>query len=132
MKTNDQMLDEMHFLDENGKEINGKNSQCVQWISVKERLPELYDYVLVFADYQGCSEPRPISIARLNPDEVWDFLHEYDDGGGKGVYMDLEYPICCGEDITHWMPLPRRPDEKWIRDLDLFSINIPKNAIFYA
>jgi hypothetical protein len=80
-----------------------------EWISVHEKLPEPYDFVLVFATTQGTNEPNPISLARLLPGRAnWEFLSEYEDGSGAGVYQDLEWPVEV-EDITHWMKLPKRP-----------------------
>lgn len=77
-----------------------------KWISVKERKPEPYDFVLVFADNQGSGEPKAISIARLigNNCDTWDFIGE----SNMGVYQDIEYHM-EGEDITHWTPLPEFP-----------------------
>lgn len=81
----------------------------MSWISIKERLPDIYDFVLVFADNQGTNEPKPISIARLLPGNGnWEFMYEYDNGSGGGVYQDIEWSIEV-EDITHWMPLPKAP-----------------------
>lgn len=80
-----------------------------EWINVKDRLPEPYDFVLVFADNQGSNEPKPISLARLIPGgTVWEFLYEYGDASGAGVYQDLEWPVEM-DDITHWMKLPKGP-----------------------
>ncbi len=82
----------------------------MEWISVRDRLPEPYDFVLVFATTKGTNEPRPISLARLLLGGVnWQFLYQYKDGSGAGVYQDLEWHIEC-EEITHWMPLPRAPE----------------------
>lgn len=84
----------------------------MEWISVKDRLPKPYDFVLVFADPKGSNEPTPISLARLLPGgTLWQFLSEYGDGSGVGVYQDLEWPA-EKEDITHWMPLPKPPKKK--------------------
>ena len=80
-----------------------------QWISINEKLPKPYDFVLVFADTKGSNEPKPISLARLLPGKMnWEFLSEYKDGSGSGCYQDLEWPVEV-EDITHWMHLPKRP-----------------------
>lgn len=83
----------------------------MQWISVHEKLPEPYDFVLVFATTEGTNEPNPISLARLIPRGTnWEFLYEYKDSSGAGVYQDIEWPVEM-EDITHWMPLPKPPME---------------------
>ncbi len=80
-----------------------------KWISVKDRKPQLYDFVFVLADNHGTGEPKPISIARLfdnDNGDKWDFL-----GNLKvGAYMDIEYDM-ESEDITHWMRLPKPPED---------------------
>lgn len=81
----------------------------MKWIDVKDKLPEIYDYVLVFCDSKGTCEPKPIALARLEDKINWAFLCEYEDGIGMGVYMDLEWQS-LKEDITHWMPLPKPPN----------------------
>ncbi len=84
------------------------------WISVKEKLPELYDYVLVVADYKGTGEPKPIHIARLEREIGWAFLgFTAEDSWSpvNGAWSDIEYDL-TSEDITHWMPLPNPPMEK--------------------
>ena len=74
----------------------------MEWIRVKDRLPDIYDFVLVFANNIGTNEPRPIAIARIvNNLGNWYFLGTCD----LGAYMDIEYEIETNE-ITHWMPLP--------------------------
>jgi hypothetical protein len=83
----------------------------MEWISVKDRLPEPYDWVLVFAKTAGTNEPSPMTLARLTFGEtIWEFLHEYSDTSGAGVYQDIEWPVERKE-ITHWMPLPESPNE---------------------
>lgn len=80
------------------------------WISVKDKLPLPYDWVLVFASTNGTNEPNPMTLARLIPGHtIWEFLYEYADTSGAGVYQDLEWPVKMDE-ITHWMPLPNPPE----------------------
>ena len=78
----------------------------MEWISVTDRFPLLYDFVLVFANNRGSSEPKPISIARIISEMPikWDFLGMLE----VGAYMDIEYGI-DSDNITHWMPLPEEP-----------------------
>jgi hypothetical protein len=85
----------------------------MEWISVEDRLPEIYDFVLVFADKKGTNEPRPIGIARIviNHSEGhrysdWELLGDVD----QGAYQDMQYEIYSSE-ITHWMNLPSPPKE---------------------
>jgi len=96
----------------------------MNWIDVNNQLPDLYEFVLVFADNQGSNEPKPVSLARLLPGKMnWQFMCEYNDTSGGGVYQDIEWPMEV-EDITHWMPIPsfcaplKRGGKMIIFDLD--------------
>lgn len=83
-----------------------------QWISVKDRLPEPYDFVLVFADNKGINEPKPMSIARIEiNNENWEFVNRSPLMPNYGVYMDIEHDM-DSDDVTHWMPLPEPPKEE--------------------
>ncbi len=82
----------------------------MQWIKCSERLPELYDFVLVFADNKGTGEPRPFSIARRNSSDNWEFINNDNVMPNYGSWMDIEYPM-DSDDVTHWMPLPQPPKE---------------------
>ena len=79
-----------------------------KWISVKDRLPELYNFVLVLANFQGTGEPKPCCIARLEEDKKWDFSNHIHLYPNYGAWQDIEYEI-CSDDITHWMTLPEIP-----------------------
>lgn len=67
-----------------------------EWISVKDRLPDFFDEVLV---YNSCCDDSGISIAWRkqgnNGGWVWDSRMVYPD--------DLV-------GVTHWMPLPNPPE----------------------
>jgi hypothetical protein len=81
-------------------------SKIDEWIKLSDRLPELYDYVLVCAAFKGTDEPQPIAIARREK-EGWRFLNDC-----RGNYCwawDIDYGM-EGDDITHWMPLPKPPE----------------------
>ena len=54
-----------------------------EWISVEDRLPELYEFVFVFADCER-------KISRMIDNEIW-------------------YDVI---NVTHWMPLPQKPQTK--------------------
>lgn len=77
------------------------------WIKCTDRLPDIYDFVLVFADNQGTNEPKPFSIARHN-DDKWEFINHTAPMPNYGAYMDMEYNM-DSDDVTHWMPLPEFP-----------------------
>lgn len=81
------------------------------WLKCTVSMPEIYDYVLVFADNKGTGEPRPISIARLYDQGKWEFCNKAPVMPNYGAYMDMEYPMDV-DDITHWMPLPPKPEEE--------------------
>jgi len=83
----------------------------MEWINVNDRLPKIYDFVLVFAHTKGTDEPNPISFARLiSLKPVWEFLFEYKNKSGCGVYQDLMWSVEM-KDITHWMPLTPPPNK---------------------
>lgn len=74
-----------------------------EWISVKDRLPELFKDVLT------CDVDGKIIINWLDELEV--------DGKITINWLDeLEEDICyfayAGKTVTHWMPLPEPPEEE--------------------
>lgn len=81
----------------------------MEWIKCSEIMPELYDFVLVFANNKGTGEPKPMSIARFEGD-IWNFVNHMRDYPNYGAWMDIGY-VMDEEDITHWMPLPEKPKE---------------------
>jgi hypothetical protein len=66
-----------------------------QWISVKERLPEIGEWVLINGP-EVCQRIEPPS-ASWKAEYAWNTDHE-----------SFYYP----KDITHWMPLPAAPKEE--------------------
>ena len=65
-----------------------------QWISVKERLPEIGRSVLIYYPKWDGDE---IQVAKLEDDRMmFDICGEFDIGTGV---------------VTHWMPLPEPPNE---------------------
>ena len=92
----------------------------MECISVKDRLPENGEYVLVYSDNPGTGEPKPIAIAyKSNFHDkkglefnfpIWEFLNEYHDEFqvGSGAWGDMEW-AAYSECVTHWMPLPEAP-----------------------
>lgn len=62
-----------------------------EWISVKDRLPMLNEYVLVYAK-RGVQGGMQIDIEYLCGDMRW---------SGDSVFSE----------ITHWIPLPKPPRE---------------------
>lgn len=64
-------------------------SMLQRWISVEERLPENDDYYLTYTTEYTC--------------EVYRY-----DGDGEWV---TAWGDTANHDITHWMPLPERPEE---------------------
>lgn len=76
------------------------NKRANEWISVKDRLPELNIEVLCF---NGSKRFGAYTLAELVTDSLGEMgwhvfgLHEYDAGFG------------C---VTHWMPLPEPPKDE--------------------
>ena len=71
----------------------------MEWISVKERLPETDDEVLTTYTYQGASGKRYVETASY-----------FDDGEGEGHWSSVwdEYRIRNANFIVlAWMPMPK-------------------------
>lgn len=71
-----------------------------EWINVKDRLPEPFVSVLLFAP----SEPSPIFEAYYVSNGVFNAANIM--RGNRGNYGRLQ----LGEDVTHWMPMPEPPE----------------------
>jgi hypothetical protein len=85
----------------------------MKWISVKERLPEINEYVLVVDKNNDVSKASYIEgnifplgshywIPELNIKPIEKFIVWTKDG-------------CCAEsmdEVTHWLPLPCGPEEQ--------------------
>jgi hypothetical protein len=72
-----------------------------KWISVKERLPEEGEEVLVFGQYLN-DIPKVLGVrSRYKGDQDWKYTWE---GSDEWVYRE--------NDVTHWMPLPEAPKEE--------------------
>lgn len=79
----------------------------MNWIKVTDRLPELYQWVLVCNSPKGSGEPRCINIWRWDGNS-WDSLDTPENNGDSPTFSDIVYTIYKDE-ITHWMPLPEQP-----------------------
>lgn len=88
-------------------ECNWPMENKMEWISVKDRLPELYEFVLVYSSMMG-DEPCPITIARWNS-EKWETLCNEEENNACAC-GDLFWSTDSKE-ITHWMPLPQPPEK---------------------
>jgi hypothetical protein len=70
------------------------------WISVKDRLPEEDVAVLVYGQILN-DPPDIIGVRRrYNGDQEWKHTWESEDGF---IYRE--------DDVTHWTPLPKPPEE---------------------
>lgn len=85
----------------------------MEWVKCSDRLPAMYEYVLVFADNKGTDEPKTYSIARYVKNgnyETWEFINHSGRDYSYGVYLDIEY-VMSSDNVTHWMPLPIPPKD---------------------
>lgn len=65
------------------------------WISVKDRLPDIWESVLVF----NIDLPEEILLAHLSELGIWHCSCNCFDGSSP-------------DNVTHWMPLPEPPKEE--------------------
>lgn len=72
-----------------------------EWISVKDKLPQKYDRVLVTDGKQVCLHYKQSGV-------------NFADARGHDLYCscDLNHDRCdfVEGQITHWMPLPKPPE----------------------
>lgn len=76
----------------------------MNWISVKERMPEKEKLVLLFSQSNQRLSGSLIFLGSLEED--------YDEVEGTLVFKESE---CCNSKdpyVTHWMPLPEPPKEQ--------------------
>lgn len=91
--------------------LAGYQAAAGQWISVKDRLPELEEQVLVYgrASMQSIRLVQPAVLKKnysyqYNP-LAWEFEWEgFDIIGHDGEVDDVL-------EVTHWMPLPEPPKD---------------------
>lgn len=79
-----------------------------EWISVNDRMPDVEEDVLVFAEGKtgGVIGDTVIAITkRFYPMRGWKPESTYIDWVAPWAYFTANY------DITHWMPLPEPPEE---------------------
>lgn len=83
-----------------------------EWIKVEDRLPELDSIVLALGicDIRYSERVREIRQCMYT---YWDYT---DKGGSKGSAFQLLTSGCgccdsCLEEVTHWMALPKSPEE---------------------
>ncbi len=78
----------------------------MEWISVKDQLPDDGQYVLVYH-----SDDFHITVGYFESDNV----RFYIESDGKKFYTDsgweTEIPWAQKGSVTHWMPLPEPPKE---------------------
>lgn len=78
----------------------------MEWISVKDRLPEQYEDVLIYFERSGCMAVAYLSCPYASTDspELWKCAFG-DDCDGNDCYVD------CITTPSHWMPLPESPKD---------------------
>jgi hypothetical protein len=80
-----------------------------EWISVKDRLPEAYGRFLVMT---RCRFGMHILLAKDWPYPCCEVNIAYGGGGFPWQwYSESKNPV---GNVTHWMPLPEEPAEKWV------------------
>jgi len=77
----------------------------MEWISVEDRLPEVDQYVLVYAIERSSivfKKEIPVRFFAVDCLKVW---NDRKANGKKMFFVDR-----FSGKITHWMPLPKRPN----------------------
>ena len=79
----------------------------MQWISVKDRMPEHNGKYLTFSN-QGGMDATDFALNLYKVDQ-----YDFEDKKRAGWYeLDNEYGYFEIHDVTHWMPLPEPPKEE--------------------
>ena len=78
-----------------------------EWISIKDRLPDSYEKVLVRLDHWSGVDTY---LAFYDPDRGWCDYGGYFDDGTNNDGEPYTYET-AGVNVTHWMSLPRLPKE---------------------
>jgi len=75
--------------------LAGYQAASPQWISVKDKMPETNEYVLVYIDFSiDMQQFKLVEMGYFNGD-AWDV--------GNDIYS-LGF-------VRHWMPIPKPPEE---------------------
>lgn len=81
----------------------GKEDKPTGWISVKDRLPEPFESVLILVSIVDA--PTYVTIGGYDRQEkIWQ------------SFTSADTQLCDGEFVTHWKPLPAPPDEGGAQD----------------
>ena len=79
-----------------------------EWISVKDRLPDPYENVLVRLDHWAGVDTY---LAFYDTERGWCDCGSYFDDGTNNDGEPLTYET-AGVNVTHWMSLPKLPEEE--------------------
>ncbi len=82
----------------------------MQWVSVKDRLPDIKTYVLcaIIDDF-----PSQYKVPEFFKVSFWYDANE----GMRTLYPNEEFPVAVSWNatflkVTHWMPLPQQPKDQ--------------------
>ena len=79
-----------------------------KWINVKDRLPDSYEKVLARLDHWSGVDTY---LAFYDPKRGWCDCGGYFEDGTNNDGEPLTYET-AGVNVTHWMPLPKLPEEE--------------------
>lgn len=89
----------------------------MNWISVKEQLPENEQMVLGFVPYNRVPTPGDPTVTILQPVKILVFIKDFY-GNHKARHKNSENDHFWSgnglsnhffQEVTHWMPLPKQP-----------------------
>ena len=89
---------------------HGDMVKKMEWINVKDRLPENDDEVLIGSFYKD-SEPGYRHVARHSNGEWQVQFGTYSLKNSVSIYINFNYFEDGEWYITHWMPLPDPPND---------------------
>ena len=89
------------------KELIDEQPTAIGWISVKDRMPEIGEEVLVYAKgkIDGFIGEHVIAICKRFVEHIFSSSPGYETWSTPWQYFHIDY------EITHWMPLPEPPKE---------------------
>ena len=82
----------------------------MKWISVKERLPDGCNWVIVINNISRIWSVAMYSSFIQDATPKWNFYDNPEKGYSSCGFFGDQTDALSQEEITHWMPLPEKPE----------------------